>query len=85
VLLKKGPDGKLQHGPDAEALLAMISRHVNQPVDVVAKSLAFVDPDGRLLLDSVADQLEFYQSNGMVDKGFSVKDIVDTSFVPPLG
>ena len=85
VLLKKGPDGKLQHGPDAEALLAMISRHVNQPVDVVAKSLAFVDRDGRLLLDSVADQLEFYQSNGMVDKGFGVKDIVDTSFVPPLG
>ena len=85
VLLKKGPDGKLQHGPDAEALLAMISRHVNQPVEVVAKSLAFVDPDGRLLLDSVADQLEFYQSNGMVDKGFGVKDIVDTSFVPPLG
>src|SRR5215208_2812200 len=85
VLLKNGPDGKLQHGPDAETLLAMISRHVNQPVEVVAKSLAFVDPDGRLLLDSVADQLEFYQSNGMVDKGFSVKDIVDTSFVPPLG
>jgi hypothetical protein len=51
----------------------------------VAKSLAFVDPDARLLLDSVADQLEFYQSNGMVDKGFGLKDIVDTSFVPPLG
>jgi NitT/TauT family transport system substrate-binding protein len=85
VLLKKGPDGRLQHGPDAEALLAMISKHVNQPVDVVAKSLAFVEPEGRLLLDSVADQIDFYQSQGMVDKGFTVKDIVDTSFVPPLG
>jgi len=84
VLLKKGPDGKLQHGPDAQELLAAISKHVNQPVDVVAKSLAFVERDGRLLLDSVADQIEFYQSSGMVDKGFRVKDIVDTSFVPPL-
>jgi NitT/TauT family transport system substrate-binding protein len=85
VLLKRGPDGSLQHGPDAEALLAMIAKHVNQPVDVVAKSLAFVEPEGRLLLDSVADQIEFYQSQGMVDKGFTVKDIVDTSFVPPIG
>jgi NitT/TauT family transport system substrate-binding protein len=85
VLLRKGPDGSLRHGPEAEALLAMISKHVNQPVDVVAKSLAFVEPEGRLLLDSVADQIEFYQSQGMVDKGFSVKDIVDTSFVPPIG
>ena len=85
VLLKKGPDGSLRHGPEAEALLAMISKHVNQPVDVVGKSLAFVEPEGRLLLDSVADQLEFYQSQGMVDKGFAVKDIVDTSFVPPIG
>jgi NitT/TauT family transport system substrate-binding protein len=84
VLLKKGPDGKPQHGPDAQELLAAISKHVNQPVDVVAKSLAFVERDGRLLLDSVADQIEFYQSSGMVDKGFHVKDIVDTSFVPPL-
>jgi NitT/TauT family transport system substrate-binding protein len=85
VLLKKGPDGKLEHGPQAEALLAAISKHVNQPVEVVAKSLAFVERDGRLLLDSVADQIEFYQSQGMVDKGFTVKDIVDTSFVPPVG
>jgi NitT/TauT family transport system substrate-binding protein len=84
VLLKRAPDGKLEHGPDAQALLAMISKHVNQPVDGVAKSLAFVDRDARLLLDSVADQLEWYQSNGFVDKGFSVKDIVDVSFVPPL-
>jgi NitT/TauT family transport system substrate-binding protein len=85
VLLKRGPDGKLEHGPQAEALLAAISKHVNQPVEVVAKSLAFVERDGRLLLDSVADQIEFYQSQGMVDKGFTVKDIVDTSFVPPVG
>jgi NitT/TauT family transport system substrate-binding protein len=84
VLLKKGPDGKLQHGPEAQELLAAISKHVNQPVDVVARSLAFVERDGRLLLNSVADQIEFYQSQGMVDKGFTVKDIVDTSFVPPI-
>jgi NitT/TauT family transport system substrate-binding protein len=84
VLLKKGPDGKLQHGPEAEALLGHISKHVNQPVNVVAASLAFVERDGRLLLDSVADQLEWYQSTRAVDKGFGVKDIVDTSFVTPI-
>jgi NitT/TauT family transport system substrate-binding protein len=84
VLLKKGPDGKLQPGPEAQELLAAISKHVNQPVDVVARSLAFVERDGRLLLNSVADQIEFYQSQGMVDKGFGVKDIVDASFVPPI-
>jgi NitT/TauT family transport system substrate-binding protein len=85
VLLKKGPDGRLQHGPEAQELLAAISKHVNQPIEVVARSLAFVERDGRLLLNSVADQIEFYQSSGMVDKGFGVKDIVDTSFVPPIG
>jgi NitT/TauT family transport system substrate-binding protein len=85
VLLKKGPDGKPEHGPEADTLLAAIAKHVNQPVEVVAKSLAFVERDGRLLLGSVADQIEFYQSQGMVDKGFTVKDIVDTSFVPPVG
>ena len=84
VLLKRGPDGKLQHGADAQELMGHISKHVNQPVNVVANSLAFVERDCRLLLDSVADQIEWYQSTGAVDKGFGVKDIVDTSFVEPV-
>jgi NitT/TauT family transport system substrate-binding protein len=84
VLLKRGPDGKLQHGPEAEPLIAAISKHVNQPAGIVAASLAFVERDGRLVMGSVADQLDWYQANGFVDKGFAVKDIVDTSFVPPL-
>lgn len=84
VLLKRRPDGQWDHGPDAAALLEMISRHVNQPVPVVAASLAFVERDGRLLWNSVADQLQWYQENGFVDRGFGMDAIMDTSFVEPI-
>ncbi|MFO1115321.1 MAG: ABC transporter substrate-binding protein [Beijerinckiaceae bacterium] len=68
--------------PDAQApLLAIIGKYTNQPPDVVAKTLAYVDPEGRLDVANVARQVAWYQSQGFVDKGFGVDQVVDRRFV----
>ena len=84
ILLKRRPDGTYDHGPEAEALLGMIARHVNQTPAQIVPSLAFVEPDARLQWASVADQLQWYQENGFVDRGFGMDAIMDTSFVEPI-
>lgn len=65
----------------AAPLLAIIGKYTNQPPDVVAKTLAYVDPEGRLDVANVARQVAWYQSQGFVDKGFGVDQVVDRRFV----
>jgi NitT/TauT family transport system substrate-binding protein len=84
VLLKRKADGTFDHGPEAAALIEIIARNVNQSAAIVTASLAFVDREARLDWASVADQLQWYQENGFVDRGFGMDAIMDTSFVPPI-
>lgn len=62
-------------------LLAIIARYTNQTPDQVAGTIAFVEPDAKLDLPNVAHQIEWYQSQGFVDKGFGLDEIIDKRFV----
>jgi len=63
------------------ALLAIIGRYTNQPPEVVSKTLAYVDPDGKLDVANVGRQIAWYQAQNFVDKGFGVDQVVDRRFV----
>ncbi len=62
-------------------LLAIIGKYTNQPPDIVAKTLAYVDPEGKLDVANVARQIAWYQAQGFVDKGFGVDQVIDRRFV----
>ncbi|HXQ51188.1 MAG TPA: ABC transporter substrate-binding protein [Stellaceae bacterium] len=81
AFLAKGPDGKVQQGPGAPALLAILSKYLGQPPEQVNEGLSFVDPDGRLLVKDIYRQVAWYQAHGMVDKTVDPAAILDLTFV----
>jgi NitT/TauT family transport system substrate-binding protein len=81
AFLVKGPDGKLRPGPEAPSLLAILSKYLGQPPEQVKDGIAFVDPDGRLLVKDIYRQVAWYQAHGMVDKGVDPATLLDLSFI----
>ena len=47
----------------------------------MAATLAYVEPDAKLDLPNVAHQIEWYQGQGFVDKGFGLEQVLDRRFV----
>lgn len=45
------------------------------------EGIAFVDPDGRLLVKDIYRQIAWYQAHGMVDKGVDAATNLDLSFI----
>jgi NitT/TauT family transport system substrate-binding protein len=65
----------------------MIHQYVysDQPIEKAGPRIKagamLVSPNGELNLASVKDQLEWFQSEGMVSKDLTMDQLVDTSFV----
>lgn len=80
---ERSADGKRVFGAKADALIPIIQKYVQpQPTaEQVKASVSFIDPEGRLLVRDIYDQVAWYQKMGMVDKGVDAAKIVDLSFV----
>ncbi len=72
-----------EKAPETERapLLEIISKYTQQKPEDVAKTLAYVEPDAKLDLRNVAHQIEWYQAQGFVDKGFGLEQVIDRRFV----
>jgi len=72
---------------ETDAVVAMVHRYVynDQPLEKAAPRIKagamLVSPNGRLNLKNVQDQIQWFQSEGMVSKDLSLPKVVDTSFV----
>jgi NitT/TauT family transport system substrate-binding protein len=81
AFLAKGPDGKRHDGPEAPALLEILSKYLGQKPEQIRQGIAYVDPDGRLLVKDIYRQVAWYQAHGMVDPSVDPAAILDLSFV----
>jgi NitT/TauT family transport system substrate-binding protein len=81
AFLKKGADGKPAPGPEAPALLATVSKYTGLAPERIGAGIPYVDPDARLLVRDVYNQVAWYQSQGLVDKDVDAKTILDLTFV----
>jgi NitT/TauT family transport system substrate-binding protein len=75
-----GPDGKRIEGPTAPAVLAIISKYIHQSVEQIAPGISYVDPEGRIDLADIANQIRWYKSQGMVKSGVEAKNLVDRRY-----
>jgi NitT/TauT family transport system substrate-binding protein len=82
AFLKKGADGKPAEGPGAPAILAIVSKFTGIAPEKIRGGIPYVDPDARLLVRDVYNQIAWYQAQGLVDKDVEAKSIVDLTFVP---
>ncbi|MDO8398850.1 MAG: ABC transporter substrate-binding protein [Bradyrhizobium sp.] len=81
VILASIKDGKADINDKTKPLLEIIAKYTNLPVEQVVGNCAYIDPDGKLDVRNVANQIDWLQEQGFVDKGFSVDAIIAKEFV----
>ena len=83
VILATVRDGKAPINDTTKPLLEIIAKYTNLPLEQVVGNCAYIDPDGRLDVKNVANQIEWLQGQGFVDKGFTVDAIIARDYVKP--
>jgi len=83
VILTAVADGKVPINAQTRPLLEIIAKYTNLPIEQVVGNCAYIDPDGKLDVKNVANQIEWLQAQGFVDKGFSADAILARDYVKP--
>lgn len=81
VILTAMKDGVAPINEQTRPLLEIIAKYTNLPVEQVVGNCAYIDPDGRLDVKNVDNQIKWLQEQGFVDKGFDVNAIVAKDYV----
>jgi NitT/TauT family transport system substrate-binding protein len=76
-------DGKAPINEQTKPLLEIIAKYTNLPVEQVVGNCAYIDPDGKLDVKNVANQISWLQQQGFVDKGFTADAIIAKDYVKP--
>jgi NitT/TauT family transport system substrate-binding protein len=83
VILASVKDGKADINEKTRPLLEIIAKYTNLPVEQVVGNCAYIDPDGKLDVKNVDNQIRWLQEQGFVDKGFDADEIIAKDFVKP--
>src|SRR6201996_2606216 len=83
VILASVKDGNAAIDDKTKPLLEIIAKYTNLPVEQVVGNCAYIDPDGKLDVKNVDNQIKWLQGQGFVDKGFDADTIIDKDFVKP--
>ncbi len=71
VILAAVAGGKAPINDTTKPLLEIIAKYTNLPVEQVVGNCAYIDPDGKLDVKNVGNQITWLQEQGFVDKGFA--------------
>jgi NitT/TauT family transport system substrate-binding protein len=83
VILAQVKDGDAPINEATKPLLEIIAKYTNLPVEQVVGNCAYIDPDGKLDVKNVANQINWLQGQGFVDKGFDADAIIAKDYVKP--
>src|SRR5882724_3900648 len=81
VILSSVKDGKAAITDQTKPLLEIIAKYTNLPVEQVVGNCAYIDPDGKLDVKNVDNQIAWLQEQGFVDKGFAADAIIAKEYV----
>src|SRR5712675_616344 len=81
VILASVADGKAPINETTKPLLEIIAKYTNLPVEQVVGNCAYIDPDGKLDVKNVDNQIAWLQEQGFVDKGFAADSIIAREYV----
>src|SRR5579872_1549376 len=83
VILTAVTGGEAPINDKTRPLLEIIAKYTNLPLEHVVGNCAYIDPEGRLDVKDVANQISWLQGQGFVDKGVTIDAIIDRDFVKP--
>ncbi len=81
VILASVKDGNAAINDKTKPLLEIIAKYTNLPLEQVVGNCAYIDPDGKLDVTNVDNQIKWLQDQGFVDKGFGADAIIDKAYV----
>jgi NitT/TauT family transport system substrate-binding protein len=87
ALVSKDASGKIVHGPDSDAIAALVGKHVypNEPGDkaatLVKASAFYVDAQARIDVADIVRQVSWLKEQDLVDKAVDAKSVLDLSFI----
>ena len=81
VILAAMKDGVAPINEQTKPLLEIIAKYTNLPVEQVVGNCAYIDPDGKLDVKNVDNQIKWLQEQGFVDKGFDATAIIAKDYV----
>ncbi|MBR0931948.1 ABC transporter substrate-binding protein [Bradyrhizobium jicamae] len=81
VILTAIKDGVVPINDKTKPLLEIIAKYTNLPVEHVVGNCAYIDPDGKLDVKNVDNQIKWLQEQGFVDKGFDANAIIAKDYV----
>ncbi|MBR0960922.1 ABC transporter substrate-binding protein [Bradyrhizobium japonicum] len=81
VILAAMKDGVAPINEQTKPLLEIIAKYTNLPVEQVVGNCAYIDPDGKLDVKNVDNQIKWLQEQGFADKGFDTNAIIAKDFV----
>src|ERR1700716_661253 len=83
VILAAVAEGRAPINDKTKPLLEIIAKYTNLPVEQVVGNCAYIDPDGKLDVGNVGNQISWLQEQGFVDKGFNADAIIAKDYVKP--
>ena len=81
VILAAMKGGVAPINDQTKPLLEIIAKYTNLPVEQVVGNCAYIDPDGKLDVKNVDNQIKWLQEQGFVDKGFDANAIIAKDYV----
>lgn len=81
VILAAMKNGVAPINEQTKPLLEIIAKYTNLPVEQVVGNCAYIDPDGKLDVKNVDNQIKWLQDQGFADKGFDANAIIAKDYV----
>jgi NitT/TauT family transport system substrate-binding protein len=83
VILASVKDGNAAIDDKTKPLLEIIAKYTNLPVEQVIGNCAYIDPDGKLDVKNVDNQIKWLQAQGFADKGYDAESVIAKDYVKP--
>jgi NitT/TauT family transport system substrate-binding protein len=83
VILTAVAGGEAPINDKTRPLLEIIAKYTKLPLEQVVGNCAYIDPEGRLDVKDVANQIEWLKGQGLVDKDVTVDAVIGRYFVKP--
>jgi NitT/TauT family transport system substrate-binding protein len=83
VILASVKGGNAAIDDKTRPLLEIIARYTNLPVEQVVGNCAYIDPNGKLDVKNVDNQIKWLQAQGFADKGYDAETIIAKDYVKP--
>jgi NitT/TauT family transport system substrate-binding protein len=78
------PDGKRKDGPTAPAILAIMSKALNQSPEQLDQGISYDDPDAKLDVKDVLHQIEWFKAQNMLPADADGNKMIDKRYAVPL-